>query len=78
MSARRVPMEAAESHPKASPGDRVIIHGHHQGEHPRDGEILEVHGEDGAPPYVVRWADGRVGSLYPGSDVRIQHLEDDD
>ena len=24
----------------------------------RDGEVLEVWGEDGEPPYLVRWADG--------------------
>ena len=24
----------------------------------RDGEVLEVGGEDGEPPYLVRWADG--------------------
>jgi hypothetical protein len=71
-------MEPAESHPKASPGDRVIIHGHHQGEHARDGEILEVQGEDGAPPYLVRWDDGHESSVYPGSDLLIQHFGDDD
>lgn len=65
---------AEQANIKASPGDRVIVHGHHQGEHARDGEILEVHGEDGGPPYLVRWEDGRVSSLYPGSDVLIEHF----
>lgn len=28
----------------------------------RDGEILEVRGDDGRPPYIVGWSDdGRVG-----------------
>lgn len=70
-------MEQGEAQPQVSPGDRVIVHGHHQGEHPRDGEILEVQGEHGAGPYLVRWEDGRVSTLYPGSDVLIQHFESD-
>jgi hypothetical protein len=71
-------MESERLKPVPSPGDRVIVHGHHQGEHARDGEILEVQGKDGAPPYVVRWDDGRVTSLYPSSDVRIHHFGDED
>ncbi len=71
-------MEAAEQHPKASPGDRVIVHGHHQGEHSRDGEIIEVHGEGGGPPYLVRWDDGHESSLYPSSDVLIHHFGDEE
>jgi len=33
-----------------------------------------VLGEDGAPPYLVRWEDGRKSEVFPGSDVFIQHL----
>jgi Domain of unknown function (DUF1918) len=49
---------------KALPGDRLVIRGHRVGEHVRDGEILEVLGEAGWPPYVVRWSDDdpRAGS----------------
>jgi len=33
----------------------------------RDGEILEVHGEDGGPPYLVRWSDsGHESLVFPG------------
>ena len=42
---------------KAKVGDRLVIKGHHVGEPDRDAEILEVHGEDGAPPFLVRWDD---------------------
>jgi hypothetical protein len=60
----------------ASPGDRIIITGHRVGEPDRDGQILEVRGPDGAPPYLVRWSsDGRVGLLFPGSDARVQRFE---
>ncbi len=40
----------------------------------RDGEILEVHGTDGAPPYLVRWSDtGHEGLYFPGPDAVIHH-----
>lgn len=57
----------------AREGDRLVIHGHHVGEAQRDGEILEVLGEDGAPPYVVRWTDdGHVSRVFPGSDAFVE------
>lgn len=60
----------------ASPGDQVVIRGHHLGEPDRDGEILEVLGENGGPPYRVRWEDsGEVSELFPGSDAYVRHLE---
>jgi hypothetical protein len=59
---------------RAAPGDRLIVSGHHQAEPERDGEVLEVRGEDGAPPYLVRWEDGTTTVLYPSSDVSIQHF----
>jgi hypothetical protein len=62
---------------RAQPGDRLVIRAHHTGEAQRDGEILEVLGEDGAPPYVVRWEDdGHVSQLYPGDDAFVQHLHE--
>lgn len=62
---------------KASVGDRIVVRGHRVGEPNRDGEILEVHGEDGAPPYVVRWVnDGHESTFYPGTDAVIEHFED--
>jgi hypothetical protein len=63
---------------KASVGDRIVVRGHQVGEQERDGEILEVHGPDGGPPYLVKWtADGHVGLVFPGSDVTIEHYESD-
>lgn len=59
---------------RAQPGDRLIVHGHRQGEPERDAEVLEVLGENGAPPYLVRWEDGHESEVFPGSDVSIQHL----
>jgi hypothetical protein len=53
-------------------GDRIIIKGHHQGEPDRDGEVLEVRGPDGGPPYLVRWGDsGHSALFFPGSDAVV-------
>ncbi len=61
---------------RASVGDRIIIKGHRVGEHDRDGEVLEVRGADGGPPYVVRWGDtGHETLFFPGSDAVVQHFE---
>ena len=72
MSTREVSRAAL----RASPGDRLVIRGHHLGEQERDGEILEVLGEDGLPPFVVHWSDdGHVSRLRPGPDAYIEHFE---
>ena len=63
----------------AAVGDRIVIKGHRVGEPERDGQILEVHGDDGAPPYVVRWDDdGHEVLFFPGSDAAVEHLEHHD
>jgi hypothetical protein len=63
-----------EVHMKAKPGDRMVIQAHRVGEAPRDAEILEVRGQNGEPPYLVRWsADGHTALFFPGSDATIQH-----
>lgn len=36
---------------RAAVGDRLVIKGHHSGEPDRDAEVLEVRGENGAPPW---------------------------
>ena len=60
---------------RARPGDRIVIRPHRLGERPRDGEIRDVLGQNGRPPYLVRWSDnGRVSRLYPGPDTFVEHL----
>ena len=45
----------------------------------RDGEHQNDDGEDGGPPYLVRWEeDGHEGLLFPGSDAVIHHFEHHD
>ena len=58
---------------KASAGDRIIVKGHDAGEADRDGQILDVRGTDGGPPYRVRWEDtGQEGLFFPGPDAVVQ------
>lgn len=59
-------------HAEAAPGDVVVIHGHHVGEHEQLGEILEMLGEAEHVHYRVRWEDGHESLFYPGSDATIR------
>lgn len=59
---------------KAAVGDRLVIQSTHVDGPVRDGEVLEVHGEQGAPPYVVRWSDnGHTSLVFPGPDATVHH-----
>lgn len=61
---------------RADVGDKIVIEGHHVGEPRRDAVVLEVHGPDGAPPYLVRWGDdGHEGLFFPGSDASVVHYD---
>lgn len=58
---------------KAQVGDLMLVTSHHVGVPERTGEIVEVRGPEGSPPYVVRWKDtGEEGLVFPGSDARVQ------
>ena len=58
---------------RAKVGDRLVIKGHKVGTLEKYAEILEVRGDRGQPPYIVRWEDGREGLIFPGSDAVVQH-----
>jgi hypothetical protein len=58
----------------ATVGDRVHVHARTVGMQDRLGEIIEVRGHNGEPPYMVRFADGHESLLYPGSDCVIEHV----
>jgi hypothetical protein len=62
-----------EARMRAAIGDRLHVHGHTVGEHDRLGEIVEVRGSDGGPPYLVRFEDGHEGLVFPGPDAVIEH-----
>jgi len=59
---------------RADSGDHLVIRGHQVGGHAREALVLEVHGDEGGPPYLVRWLDdGHEGLFFPGSDADVEH-----
>lgn len=60
---------------RAAVGDRLVIKPHHLGEPERGAQIMGVRGENGSPPFLVRWEeDGREGLFFPGSDAIVEHF----
>ncbi|MGW4648663.1 DUF1918 domain-containing protein [Kitasatospora sp. NPDC004289] len=55
----------------ATAGDHLVMHGRAVGMKDREGEILEVRGTQGEPPYLVHFEDGHEGLVYPGSDCTV-------
>jgi Domain of unknown function (DUF1918) len=58
---------------KANVGDRLVVRGYQIREADRSGEIIEIHGDEGAPPYLVRWGDGHQSVFFPTSDAIVEH-----
>ena len=56
---------------QARVGDRRVGESRQVDAPRREGEVTEVRGEQGGPPYVVRWADGHEGLTYPGPDAHV-------
>ncbi|MEY9968424.1 hypothetical protein ABIA33_006508 [Streptacidiphilus sp. MAP12-16] len=56
----------------AAVSDRIHIKGTHVGDHEQIGEVLEVRGAQGEPPYLVRFDDGHEGLIYPGPDCTVE------
>jgi hypothetical protein len=46
-------------------GDRIHVHGRVVGAPDETSEIIETRGQDGAPPHLVRHADGHEGLAFP-------------
>ena len=60
----------------AAVGDHLVVRSARLDRPVRRAEIVEVHGRDGMPPYVVRWADsGRESWIHPGPDAFVEHAE---
>jgi len=57
---------------QATVGDRLHVHANTVGEPDHMGEIIEVHGDDGGPPYVVRFDDGHTRTVCPGPDAVVE------
>jgi Domain of unknown function (DUF1918) len=58
---------------QAAVGDRLHVHGNAVGQPDRTGEIVEVHGGAGEPPYRVRFDDGHTSLVFPGPDAVVEH-----
>jgi hypothetical protein len=58
---------------EAKVGDRLVIESNRVGQARKVGEVLEVRGTNGEPPYLVRWTDGHEGLMFPGPDAHIDH-----
>lgn len=58
---------------RAEPGDTLIIDGAGMSGLPRTGIIIAVVGQDGSPPYLVRWTTGDYESrISPGPCARVE------
>lgn len=57
---------------QAQAGDRIVVESSAVDRPRRIGEVLDVLGEDSAPPYRVRWSDGVVSIVYPGPDAQVK------
>ncbi len=60
---------------RASVGDRLHVRGRKVESGERTGEVLEVRGADGGPPYLVRFSDGHESLVYPGPDTTVEPPE---
>ena len=58
---------------RAEIGDELVVKGRHVGDEGREGTIIEVHGEDGGPPYLVRWDDGHESVFFPSTGTLVEH-----
>ncbi|WP_026360353.1 DUF1918 domain-containing protein [Amycolatopsis nigrescens] len=56
---------------RASVGDEIQVHGRTVGSAEQRGEIVEVRGDHGAPPYLVRFSDGHEAVVVPGPDCEL-------
>lgn len=61
---------------RAKTGDRLHVHGRQVGDPDHVGTVLEARGADGAPPFLVRYPDGRETLVFPGPDAEVEAAED--
>jgi Domain of unknown function (DUF1918) len=56
----------------AEVGDTLTVKAVRQGEADRHGKIIEIHGQNGEPPYVVRWQDDHESLFFPSSGTVVE------
>jgi uncharacterized protein DUF1918 len=57
---------------EATVGDRLHVHGNTVGQPDKIGEIVEIRGAAGSPPYQVRFDDGHTCLVFPGPDAVVE------
>lgn len=60
---------------QAEVGDTLRMRGRTVGQQDRTGVIIEVRGNGGSPPYLVRFSDGHESLVIPGVDASVEHPE---
>lgn len=58
---------------QAKVGDELTVKGLHQGDEERHGEIVDIIGMNGTPPYLVRWIDGYESIVFSSADAVVGH-----
>lgn len=56
---------------RATVGDRLCVHSRTVDQPDRMGDVVEVRGPDGQPPFLVRFDDGHEGLIFPGPDCEV-------
>lgn len=70
---RQAPAAVPGTGLRAEPGDTLVIDGAGGRGLPRTGTIIAVEGQDGRPPYLIRWISGDYESrISPGPGARIE------
>jgi Domain of unknown function (DUF1918) len=59
---------------EATVGDRLHVHGNAVGQPDKIGEIVEIRGAAGSPPYQVRFEDGHTCLVFPGPDAVVEPM----
>ncbi|WP_418956070.1 DUF1918 domain-containing protein [Streptomyces tritici] len=60
----------------ASKGDKLVVHGRTVGHGDRTAEVLQVLGQNGEPPFRVKFDDdGHEALVSPGPDTVVRHHE---
>lgn len=57
----------------AKVGDHIVVDTGHVGDGRREGEVMEILGEDDTTHYRVRWSDGHESVFYPGVTAHVFH-----
>jgi hypothetical protein len=59
---------------EATVGDRLHVHGNTVGQPDKIGEIVEIRGAAGSPPYQVQFEDGHTCLVFPGPDAVVEPM----